>query len=313
MCIFILAKKASAPFMALSSSIKELVQNGELTDLDTELSKAPQEALDIATGIAAYKKIVDEKNKLAQENDLRQKQFLSDVSHELKTPLTAIKGTAETILDDPDMPQEVKDNFLEIIVLESDRLVRMAKDLISMQKIEDKARSSEQHLYKPKDIVIEALHRLEVMFDQRDVGLVVNGQAPEVLINKDSFLQIIINLLENASRHSPAGSTIEVNLSDVDNRSVIEVRDFGPGFGEINPQLLFERFYKGDPSRQKTSASGGTGLGLAIVKQIVEIYGGTVEAFNAPGDAGACFIVALPSAREALKLYTSTNPVKPEA
>ena len=309
--VLILSRQVSMPFIALSEQLKNLIQEGELQNIDKELENAPKEALDIATSLSSYKKIVDDKAKLNLQNDKRQKQFLSDVSHELKTPLTAIKGTAETIIDDPDMPQDIKENFLEIIMLESDRLVRMAKDLISMQKIEDTARSSEQSLIKPKDIIIEALSRIEVLLEQREVGLEIIGDAPEVLINRDSFLQIMINLLENASRHAPEKSSIMVNLSYVEGRSIIEVRDFGPGFGDINPQLLFERFYKGDPSRQKSSNSGGTGLGLAIVKQIVEIYGGTIEAYNAKG-GGASFIVALPSAvEEAIKLYESTTPVKP--
>jgi two-component system OmpR family sensor kinase len=220
----------------------------------------------------------------------RQGQFVSDVSHEIRTPLTAIRGAAETLMDE-DIPYGDRQRFCETIIHESERLTRLANDLLTLQRIEGdgeiKLRRVDLH-----GIVEYAAAMLEPLLDERKTILTISGEAPDVLGDPDRLQQVVQNLIDNASRFVGEGGRIHVELSGIREHSVITVSDDGPGFGDIDPARLFDRFYRGDPSRARTT--GGIGLGLTIVKAIVTAHEGTVEAVNLPG-GGACFIVAIPS------------------
>jgi two-component system OmpR family sensor kinase len=220
----------------------------------------------------------------------RQGQFVSDVSHEIRTPLTAIRGAAETLIDE-DIPYYDRQRFCETIIHESERLTRLANDLLTLQRIEGdgeiKLRRVDLH-----GIVEYAAAMLEPLLDERKAVLTISGEAPDVLGDPDRLQQVVQNLIDNASRFVGEGGRIHVELSGIREHSVITVSDDGPGFGDIDPARLFDRFYRGDPSRARTT--GGIGLGLTIVKAIVTAHEGTVEAVNLPG-GGACFIVAIPS------------------
>lgn len=133
------------------------------------------------------------------------------------------------------------------------------------------------------------------IFEENGAELKIEGEAPDVLGNPDRLQQVIYNLVANASRFVGKGGHVTVRLAGLADKSVISVIDDGPGFGDIDPKLLFTRFYRGDNSRARNT--GGTGLGLSIVKGIVEGHDGTIEAFNAAG-GGACFVVSLPSVHE---------------
>ncbi|MDR2108043.1 MAG: HAMP domain-containing histidine kinase [Coriobacteriales bacterium] len=225
----------------------------------------------------------------------RQRQFISDVSHELRTPLTAIRGAAETMMDE-DIPYEDRRHFAETIVRESERLTRLANDLLTLQRIEGDGEIVLQRV-DLHDVVENVSTLLSPLLDERQVELSVKGEAPDVLGDPDRLQQVVQNLVDNASRFVGSGGHVNVTLSGIRGHSVITVADDGPGFGDINPVRLFDRFYRGDSSRARTT--GGTGLGLTIVKAIVAAHDGTVEAFNLP-DGGACFIVAIPSVASAL-------------
>jgi two-component system OmpR family sensor kinase len=220
----------------------------------------------------------------------RQNQFISDVSHEIRTPLTAIRGAAETLVDE-DIPYVDRKRFCETIIHESERLTRLANDLLTLQRIEGdgEVRLKRVDLH---DTIEYAAAILEPLLDERKAHLTISGEAPDVLGDPDRLQQVVQNLIENASRFVGEGGRIHVELSGIREHSVIAVSDDGPGFGDIDPARLFDRFYRGDFSRARTT--GGTGLGLTIVKAIVTAHEGTVEAINLP-TGGACFIVAIPS------------------
>jgi two-component system OmpR family sensor kinase len=220
----------------------------------------------------------------------RQGQFISDVSHEIRTPLTAIRGAAETLMDE-DIPYVDRQRFCGTIIHESERLTRLANDLLTLQRIEGdgEIRLKRVDLH---DIVEYATALLEPLLDERQAVLTISGEAPDVLGDPDRLQQVVQNLIENASRFVGEGGRIHVELSGIREHSIITVSDDGPGFGDIDPARLFDRFYRGDFSRARTT--GGTGLGLTIVKAIVTAHEGTVEAVNLPA-GGACFIVAIPS------------------
>ena len=224
----------------------------------------------------------------------RQTRFISDVSHELRTPLTAIRGNAETLMD-PDMPPELRHRFCQTIIDESERLTRLTSDLLTLQHIEegtDQTMLQRVNLHTLAERVVDALGP---MIEEHGAEVKLKGEAPDVLGNPDRLQQVIYNLVANAGRFVGEGGHVTIRLEGLADRSVVSVIDDGPGFGEVDPKLLFTRFYRGDNSRARST--GGTGLGLSIVKSIVDAHDGTVEAFNAAG-GGACFIVALPSIHE---------------
>lgn len=221
----------------------------------------------------------------------RQAKFISDVAHELRTPLTAIRGNAE-ILEDPDLPPELHQKFCTTIINEAERLTRLSNDLLTLQHIEEDTTPLELSRVNLKDIVQDAVDALASTLQERNANVAITGEAPDVLGNVDRLKQVVINLVENASRFVDAGGHIQIDLYGLNGRSLMAVKDDGPGFGDIDPQLLFDRFYRADSSR--TRGTGGTGLGLAIVKSTVEAHDGTVLAFNRP-EGGACFLVALPA------------------
>ena len=200
----------------------------------------------------------------------RQTRFISDVAHELRTPLTAIRGNAETLMD-PDMPQELRERFCHTIISESERLSRMANELLTLQHIEegtDQVMMQRVNLHAIAEDVADAL---DPLVEERGGTLEITGEAPDVLGIPDRLQQVIYNLVANASRFIGEGGHIIVRLEGLADRSVVSVLDDGPGFGNVDPKLLFTRFYRGDNSRARNT--GGTGLGLAIVKHIVEAHG----------------------------------------
>lgn len=232
----------------------------------------------------------------AQRSDLatkqqRQTKFISDVAHELRTPLTAIRGNAE-ILEDPDLPPELHQKFCETIINEAERLTRLSNDLLTLQHIEEDTMPLELARVNLKDIARNAVDALASTLHERDANVAIVGEAPDVLGNADRLKQVVMNLVENASRFVDEGGHIEIELYGLGDKSLMAVKDDGPGFGDVGPKLLFDRFYRADSSR--TRGTGGTGLGLAIVKSAVEAHDGTVVAFNRP-EGGACFLVALPA------------------
>ena len=231
-----------------------------------------------------------------QQKDLvlkerRQAAFVGDVAHELRTPLTAIRGNAEMLLD-PDLPPEMHDKFLSIIIGESERLSRLTNDLLTLKRIESDVMPFELSRVNLGKVCREVLDMLEPILREREANTEVVGEAPDVLGNPDRLKQVVSNLVENASRFIDPGGHIVIELFGLRGNSIVAVKDDGCGFGDVDPALLFDRFYRTDSSLSRDT--GGTGLGLAIVKSVVEAHDGTVEAINL-SDGGACFIVALPA------------------
>ena len=235
----------------------------------------------------AYNTRVDELKALNERQDT----FVSDVAHEFRTPLTAISGNAELMLD-PDMPQSTREHFCEIILNEADRLKKLTNGLLALQHAKEGAPAYTLRRLNIEDVAKDVVDTLEPIAQDKDVTLTVEGAAPDILANDDRLKQALINLVDNAIRHVEVGGHVRIMLSGINDTSVVAVKDDGCGIGDIDPVLLFKRFYRGDLSRARNS--GGAGIGLAIVKEIVEDFDGTVTAFNAP-EGGAVFTMAFPA------------------
>jgi two-component system OmpR family sensor kinase len=249
-----------------------------------------READDLAVTInELVKKVSSQQADLTREAN-RQNAFVSDVAHELRTPLTAIRGNAE-MLEDPDLPPSLHAKFVGIIVSESERLSHLVNDLLTLQHIQNEEGSTTLKRVNLRSVAQSVVDTLGPILRERQANVRITGEAPDVLGNPERLKEALTNLVDNATHFIEPGGHITIELCGLKGNAVIQVKDDGTGFGDVDPKLLFGRFYRTDFSRARNS--GGTGLGLSIVKSIVEAHDGTIEAVNLP-QGGACFIIAIP-------------------
>lgn len=219
--------------------------------------------------------------------------FVSDVSHELRSPLTAIRGMAETLAEG-DVPPADAERFLGTIMREADRLARLADDLLTLQRIEGATGELPIRRVDLGEVAARAVSAMEHLAESRGVTVDLSGEAPAVLGDPDRLQQIVANLLDNASRVMTGGGNVSVVLGRDGDWATIAVLDDGPGIAEEDIARIFDRFYRAEPGRER--ATGGAGLGLAIVKAIVDRHAGRIEA-AAREKGGARFTVYLPALR----------------
>jgi signal transduction histidine kinase len=224
--------------------------------------------------------------------------FVSDVSHELRTPLTAIKGFIETLQDGAANDPLARDRFLDTIALETERLIRLTNDLLLLTRA-DSGRLDLR--LAPTDLVAvmgRVIAQLESRAYEKQIALTVDPgppTLPPVLADADRLHQVLVNLLDNALKFTPTGGQVSVSVHHTDEQVLCTITDTGPGVPEGEIPLLFERFYRGDPSRAHTETRGGAGLGLSIAKAIVEGHGGRIWIESNPG-RGASVTFTLPLA-----------------
>jgi two-component system OmpR family sensor kinase len=251
----------------------------------------PSEVRDVADALNVMAEEIETSTLELHDEERRKSRFVSDVSHELRTPLTAIRGAAETLLDEG-LPPEDRKRFLSTIVAESDRLARLASDLLTLQRIEGATGELPLLRVDLRQVSALAIEALEPLAAERGVTVTIDGDAAEVLGDRDRLQQVIANLVDNATRMAPTGGSVTVRLRTEEDQSVVEVADDGPGIPDADLQRLFDRFYRAESSRAR--ATGGAGLGLAIVKAILASHRGTITASNRP-EGGAVFTVSLPA------------------
>jgi two-component system phosphate regulon sensor histidine kinase PhoR len=228
--------------------------------------------------------------------DRVRRDFVANVSHELRTPLTAIRGYVEALSDGTEDAAQTR-KFLDVIARQSARMERLVRDLLRLARIEsgqervDRAPVAVNALFAEVDVVVAPLLQQRRQTLQTDV----TPNAATVEIDAAKMHDVLRNLVENASRYSPEGTTIRLRARRVDGRALLEVEDEGPGIPESDLSRVFERFYRVDKARVRPQEhGGGTGLGLAIVKHLVGLHGGTVVARNSE-HGGAVFTVSIPA------------------
>lgn len=243
---------------------------------------------DIVGAVAMIEDITELRNLEQLRTD-----FTANVSHELKTPLTSIRGFVETLqagaIDNPEMAHK----FLNIIMMEANRLTRLVNDILSISKLESgdtEVSLGRLRLDKMADDVYEML-KIHAKEKQVELSINENGEPIYVWGNNDRVEQLLINLIENAIKYNQPGGTVHVSVYGTEKNAYLLVSDTGIGIAEENIPRLFERFYRVDKGRSRSM--GGTGLGLAIVKHIVVSMGGTIEVHSKLGE-GTEFSVTLP-------------------
>ncbi len=244
--------------------------------------------------------VINDLTRINQLENIRQS-FVANVSHELKTPITAIRGYVETLLDGAIDDAGAAVNFLGIIHKQAVRLDAIVDDLLTLARIEDTTENNAMELREEeiKSILETAVQTCSVSAQQKNITFTLRC-IPENLkarLNRPMVEQAVINLLTNAVTYSPEDSTVSLSAEIVERENgeknlCLQVQDEGPGIASEHQKRIFERFYRCDKARSREH--GGTGLGLAIVKHIAESHNGTVELQSTLGE-GSLFTLILPA------------------
>ena len=224
-------------------------------------------------------------------SESKRRQFVSDASHELKTPQASIKLLSDSILQN-DMDMETTREFVTDIGNEADRLNRMTQKLLTLTKNEHKDSAVEAEIIDMMSTVERVVKMLSGIARENQIAMHIRcNQDSAVLIAEDDLYQVVYNLVENGIKYNVPGGSLTVSLDRQQDMAILQVQDTGVGIPEEALSHVFERFYRVDKARSRES--GGTGLGLAIVKNIVERNNGEIRVESAPG-AGTVFTVAFP-------------------
>ena len=224
--------------------------------------------------------------------DQSRNQFVSNASHELKTPMTTLKIMLQSLIAQPDMPAELRTEFMQDMDHEIDRLTGIVNDLLTLTRMDSHAMTLKLGSLDLCELAQSTLRRLEPMAEQRGQRLTADLSESLLLTADGAKLeQVMYNLVENAVKYTPEGGHIHVAVCRTGKQAVFAVTDDGPGIPAEDQPHIFDRFYRVDKARSRET--GGTGLGLSIVKQIVALHHGTVTVESQEG-AGSTFRVELP-------------------
>ncbi|MDH4155917.1 MAG: cell wall metabolism sensor histidine kinase WalK [candidate division Zixibacteria bacterium] len=262
-----------------------------LTDRGQRILKASGATLRNAEGEASGAVIVlNDVTRLHKLENLR-RDFVANVSHELKTPVTSIKGFVETLLDGAANDPDDRNRFLDIIARHSDRLNAIIDDLLSLSRIEN----APEPLFEDrrlKDILAAGVQTHSRRAETKNISLKVTcSDDIHTSLNAPLLEQAVGNLIDNAVKYSPSGSEVLISAQQAHNEIIINVRDRGSGIEKRHLPHIFERFYRVDKAR--SAEMGGTGLGLAITKHIVLAHGGQIDVESTLG-TGSTFTIRLP-------------------
>ncbi|MEM7476276.1 MAG: ATP-binding protein [Planctomycetota bacterium] len=225
--------------------------------------------------------------------DMIKKDFVSNASHELKTPLAAIRLYAETLQMGALEDGEAAENFLKKIISQADRLDGLVQGMLQLSRVEVGSALNYQS-FDAMQAIEPCVGAAQALADSKGVNIVLSApDSAKILSDKDGFQTIASNLLSNAVRYTDKDGAVTVRLGQDEKQLTLEVRDTGIGMREADLERIFERFYRAEKDR--SVETGGTGLGLAIVKHLTSALGGSVSAESELGE-GSCFLVKIPNA-----------------
>ena len=229
----------------------------------------------------------------AQRVDEVRRDFVANISHELKTPIGALSLLSEAVLGAKNDPAAVE-KFATRMQTESKRLTDLVQEIINLSRLQDSDPLSVPSELQVQDLIREAIDQTQVTADSRHI-VVSNSDSVDgvILGDREQLIMAIQNLIENAILYSDEGAPVGVGLRQVDDVAEIVVTDSGLGIPQEDQARIFERFYRVDPSRSRST--GGTGLGLAIVKHVASTHNGEVKLFSKPG-VGSTFTLCIPLA-----------------
>jgi two-component system sensor histidine kinase SenX3 len=280
---------------------RKVRRDGEIREAELELPRGPLGGQTVSVlarvaplGSTLVLVLVEDRTEARRVDEVR-RDFVANVSHELKTPVGAMALLAEALLDAADDPEAVR-RFAGRVQTESGRLSRLVQDVIDLSRLQAHDPLEAPELVRLPDVVTEAVDRSRLAAEAKH--LTVDTSAPEPLVVRGDVHQLVMavgNLVDNAVRHSPERGRISVTVRRLDGRpsglAEVSVTDDGPGIPEADRERIFERFYRVDAARSRDT--GGTGLGLAIAKHVAQGHGGELTLWSDEG-TGSTFTLRLP-------------------
>lgn len=282
MAAFVFAISLTAPIKAMTSAIRRMGK-GDLT------------ARVKVHASGELKELADSYNAMAEkiENfDQSRSQFVQNASHELKTPLATMKLLLENLIYQPDMPSELRAEFMQDMNHEIDRLSGIITDLLTLTKMDSEETAIKHEKFDFTELCIGAVHALQPAAEKNRLTLTMDVAKDVTLQGDESKLgQVIYNLIDNAIKYTPEGGSVHVTMKTDGRNAVFAVKDTGVGIPEEDAKHIFDRFYRVDKARSRET--GGTGLGLSIVRQMVQLHRGEIKVDSTFGK-GSTFTVTLP-------------------
>jgi two-component system, OmpR family, sensor histidine kinase SenX3 len=228
--------------------------------------------------------------------DQVRRDFIANISHELKTPIGAVGLLAEALVEASKDADQVK-RFAKRLTKEADRLARITQEIIELSRLQAEDALTKPELVDIDEVVAAAIDQNRVAADRHDIRLISGGDAGTQVYGDEALLQVALhNLIANAIQYSPSGSRVGIGVTESDGVIEIAVTDQGVGIAEDDRDRVFERFFRADSSRSRHT--GGSGLGLSIVKHVAQNHGGDVRLWSQHGH-GSTFTIRLPAASHA--------------
>ena len=243
-------------------------------------------------GTAEMRELLASFNKMAEELDgieIFRSDFINNFSHEFKTPIVSVRGFAKQ-LKNPNLPPDVRDEYIDIIISESERLTNMSSNVLLLSRLEAQQIIKDRKIYSVDEQIRTCILLLEKQWSSKNIELDINLEEVLYLGNSEMMSHIWINLLGNAIKFTPENGKISIDLHYDDGDMVFAVRDSGIGMTAEALERIFDKFYQVDSSH----AGAGNGLGLALVKRIVNMCGGQIKVESEP-QVGSVFTVILPN------------------
>lgn len=276
--MFFATKTISKPIKYISNITKEVSKGNFDISIDYE------SADEIGTLAKNFNLMIVELKNM----EYLRKDFISNVSHEFKTPISSIQGFVEMIKN-KDLPEEKRDAYIDIIIEETERLSNLSSNMLRISRLDNQSIPNKITEFSLDEKIRKVILLLEDRWDKKNLELDINLESVMFKGDEDLIEQVWINLIENAIKFSEDGGKISVELKKLEEDVVVKVSDTGIGISEESKERVFERFYQGETSHSKV----GNGLGLAIVKRIIEICRGEIEIESCVGQ-GTIFIIRLP-------------------
>jgi signal transduction histidine kinase len=279
------ARRATRPLRQVVDTARRIINTGAL-DARVPMPKRDD---DIAELVRYFNTVLDKNAGLLRS----MREALDNVAHDLRTPLTSLRGTAELVLSQPGVDKPARDALADCVE-RSDEVLRLLKALMEISEAEAGVLRLEKTNADLREIVGQAVELYADVAEVKQIKLELEpGAVVPVFVDSVRLRQAVANLIDNAIKYTPEGGGVTLRLNSQGEEAVLEVRDTGPGVPEAEQPRIWERLYRGDQSRSQS----GLGLGLSLVRAIVVAHGGQATVRNAP-ERGAIFEVRLPTAKD---------------
>jgi signal transduction histidine kinase len=276
--MFYATKFISRPIKNISETTKEIAKG----NFDVKINYTSDDEIGVLAN--NFNLMTEELKKI----EYLRKDFITNVSHEFKTPIASIQGFVEMIKDE-NLARDKFHEYTDIIIEETKRLNNLSANILRISKLDNQVIQNKKTTFSLDEQLRKTILLFEEQWSKKQLELDIQLEKVAFTGDEELVQQIWINLIGNAVKFSHQNGTVTISLKQVEDSGVVEIKDEGIGISEESKSRIFEKFYQADPSRSQT----GNGLGLAIVKRIIEICKGTIT-FESKLDEGTCFTVTLP-------------------